>query len=428
MEKKKQDKEKPSILELVSNFLSKMRLISRDEEPSNKAVDGKDEEDTLSSDMQWEENINIDKLRSIGNAILDSYKIRLADQFNIKLRYDDGVMMYILDSFDSRRGRDGLETVIEDKIYSPIIDLKLREKINSNNIVSIAVMEGLLVATSGMDEIVLDNPMRGSSISSEVDITDELSRIVGLTNIKDFITTIEDILKIQSMNQNQGIEEKVSLNMIFQGNPGTGKRTIADLLSRYLGHLGYLTSSNIVEVYSDALIGENIFDTRSKTQDIINKSSGGALLITDAYNIGMVEDKNIGNEIINQLVRAMDEDNRIIILTGTGPKMDEFLTNNIAILSKIKYNLQFTDYTSCELMEMLRIKLNERGFVLVSGGERAILDYIVEMAPKLVDSNGNGMLIDNLIGHAILNYETRTRDNVLMGLNNTLVVEDFKLV
>ncbi|MEG2338049.1 MAG: AAA family ATPase [Clostridium sp.] len=436
MEKKKQDREKSSILEFVSSFLSKIRMNGKDNTGEDKCLGNKGGVEDVNS--QKDNGVfsiifsegdfsSREELISTADFILQKYKTRLDEQFNIKLIYDEGVVSNIIASFDTRRGKDGLETVIEDRIYSPIIDLKIREKINSNNIVSIAVIEGMLVATSDMDEIVLYSTSRIGNGIDEVNIDEELESIVGLRNIKDFITTIEDMLKLHSIRERQGIDNSLKFNMIFQGNPGTGKKTIARLIGRYLSHIGYLSKGTVTEAFSCNIIGEDIAQTINNINSLEEKSCGGVLVIGDIYTLNCSGNTLFIDEVISQLGALLDIEDRVVIFTGTSSKMEEFMVKYPELQNKIQYNLQFNDYNPLELMDILRVSVKYKGYTISEDAEKVIFEHIAYKCAEVCTHSGNGILVDNLLNQAILSYENRASTSPLMVNNNTLILEDFKI-
>ena len=188
-------------------------------------------------------------------------------------------------------------------------------------------------------------------------VKEELSQIVGLQPVKDYILSLEDNFKIQQLRRERGLKaDSPSMHMIFTGNPGTGKTTVARIVSRYLKAIGVLQGGQLVEVTRADLVGQYVGHTAPLTQKAIQSALGGVLFIDEAYSLYRGKDDSFGLEAIDTLVKGMEDhrDDLIVILAGYSREMEEFLTANSGLRSRFPNIIEFPDYTAGELLEITK--------------------------------------------------------------------------
>lgn len=260
----------------------------------------------------------------------------------------------------------------------------------------------------------------------------ELDEIIGLQSVKDYIYALEDNFKVQQMRQKKGMRaEFPAMHMIFTGNPGTGKTTIARIVSRYLKAIGVLSGGQLVEVTRADLVGRYVGHTAPLTQKAIQSALGGVLFIDEAYALYRGNDDSYGLEAIDTLVKGMEDnrENLVVILAGYSQEMAEFLTANSGLKSRFPNQIAFPDYTAKELVDISKSIVKQKGYTLEKGTEEALFIYF-DIAQQTGDprTNGNGRMARNKVEEAILNCSKRNITAAEEDVNLELLkVEDFRL-
>lgn len=242
-------------------------------------------------------------------------------------------------------------------------------------------------------------------------VKQELSEIVGLSAVKEYILSLEDNFKIQQLRREKGLKaESPSMHMIFTGNPGTGKTTVARIVSRYLKAIGVLTGGQLVEVTRADLVGKYVGHTAPLTSKAIQSALGGVLFIDEAYSLFRGKDDSFGLEAIDTLVKGMEDhrSNLLVILAGYSREMEEFLTANSGLRSRFPNIIEFPDYTAGELLDITKSIVKGKGYRLDPACDVPLLAYYEEMQsggdPR---TNGNGRMARNKVEEAVLNCSRR---------------------
>lgn len=255
------------------------------------------------------------------------------------------------------------------------------------------------------------------------EIRKELDSLVGLNNVKKHIGEIYAYMEIQKRRSREKLHtESQVLHMVFKGNPGTGKTTVARILGRLFREAGILPKGHLVEVERADLVGEYIGHTAQKSREQIKRSLGGILFIDEAYSLARGGEKDFGKEAIDTIVKGMEDnkDNLIIILAGYREEMNKFMQTNPGLRSRFPIHIDFPDYTTDELLAIADMMLQQRQYKL-SGGAREELRMIIETMPKLHEHNGNARLVRNLIERAmrvqavrLVDQEQITREDLMV--------------
>ncbi len=270
--------------------------------------------------------------------------------------------------------------------------------------------------TQGNDKVLLISEKNGAksvdTVNKVHEIKKELDSLVGLNNIKKHINEIYAFMEIQKRRSREKLHiESQALHMVFKGNPGTGKTTVARILGKLFREAGILPKGHLVEVERADLVGEYIGHTAQKTRDQIKKSLGGILFIDEAYSLARGGEKDFGKEAIDTLVKGMEDhkDNLIIILAGYVEEMNRFMQTNPGLRSRFPIHINFPDYSTDELLAIADMMLQQRQYSL-SSGSREELRMIIEAMPRLHEHNGNARLVRNLIERAMRVQAVRLMD------------------
>ena len=350
-------------------------------------------------------------LERIAGIHYEKLQNKAAKQLGFTLIADAGIYGFIADKAKPENGIGDLLEYLQD-CFQALAQYKL-EKDAPDQTVSLVCEDGHLFAV--LDGVKTDLlSLLPGGYRGEVDaVKAEMDKIVGLKEIKDYILSLEKNYKVQEMRKAQGLPvSNVSMHMIFTGNPGTGKTTIARLVSKYLKAIGVLSGGQLVEVSRGDLVGKYVGHTAPLTMQVIKSAIGGVLFIDEAYSLYRGKDDSFGLEAIDTLVKGM-EDNRddlIVILAGYTKEMATFLTANSGLQSRFPNIIEFPDYSGEELTEIAQINATSRGYRLSEDAKAALLDYFCVVQAMDDRSSGNGRLARNVIESAILAQSRRVLD------------------
>lgn len=274
------------------------------------------------------------------------------------------------------------------------------------------------------------NDLLPAGYSGEIDsINKELEKIVGLKEIKEYIFSLKEYYSIQKKRSEAGLKAgEVNKHMIFTGNPGTGKTTIARIVSKYLKAIGVLSGGQLVEVSRADLVGRYVGHTAPLVNQVIKSALGGVLFIDEAYSLYRGNDDSFGLEAIDTLVKGIEDnrDNLVVILAGYSKEMSEFLEANSGLKSRFPNIIDFPDYTGEELCEITKITASSKGYVIEDGAFEALLDFYNNVQATNPREAGNGRMVRNKVEEAILNHSKRLVVEQDADMS-TLLLKDFEL-
>lgn len=235
-----------------------------------------------------------------------------------------------------------------------------------------------------------------------------LNNMIGLQNVKATVSQILSYFKMQKVYLDKGVATSVPCrHMVFYGNPGTAKTTIARLIGEILKQNGIMTNGKVVEVGRSQLVGMYVGHTAVTTKKKIREAKGGILFIDEAYSLVDKNSNSFGDEAINTLVQEMDNvrEDTIIILAGYPDKMEAFMDTNPGIRSRIGFHVKFDNYSKDELMKILTNMARKEKFTLTKEA-LAFAEKEITAAMSTKDF-GNGRFVRTLLEQAIMKQATR---------------------
>ncbi len=250
-----------------------------------------------------------------------------------------------------------------------------------------------------------------------------INDLIGLEEIKREIQKFKNLLMFNKKIANKIENKDMNMNMLFLGNPGTGKTTVASIMADILYELGYIKKNKFVEVTAKDLVAEYIGQTAIKTSKIIEKALDGVLFIDEAYSmVSSNKNASFGDESIATLVQAMEKykDRLVVIFAGYTLEMKNFLDSNPGIASRVGYTFEFNNYTTEELMQILEEYALKKGFTINEEAKKRIVEIVEEN--KNTRNFGNARFMINLFEKLVMVHAQNFDDNNLM----TLTKDDVK--
>ena len=221
----------------------------------------------------------------------------------------------------------------------------------------------------------------------------------------------------------------MSLHLVFSGNPGTGKTTVARLLSKIYCEIGLLSKGHLVETDRSGLVGGFVGQTAIKTQEVIQSALGGILFIDEAYSLTSKSENDYGAEAIDTLLKAMEDhrDDLIVIVAGYPALMDKFLYSNPGLESRFNKFIYFEDYNEEELYNIFQLMSKESNLTIDEAGDNYLKEYFKKVYENRSSNFANGRAVRNLFEEVITNQANRlaNKSEITDDELNTLTYEDF---
>ena len=340
------------------------------------------------------------------NALAQKIRTRLG----LTLSAGADVRDYVAAQCTAQKGAAGLAECC-DRIFRALSEYCLQtDETLTGTVTLTAGPEGVLFRLNdGADQPLFD--LLPAAYTGALDaIRAEINELVGLAPVKEYVFGLADNLQVQQRRAAAGLKTaSLSMHMIFTGNPGTGKTTIARLVAKYLKAIGALKGGQLVEVTRADLVGRYTGHTAPLTNSVIESALGGVLFIDEAYSLYRGEQDSFGLEAIDTLVKGM-EDHRnelVVILAGYTREMETFLTANSGLASRFPNRIEFPDYTAVELLQITQVLAKNKGYTLAEACTEPLLGYYARWQESDARTAGNGRLARNTLEKAIFHQSRR---------------------
>ena len=340
------------------------------------------------------------------NALAQKIRTRLG----LTLSAGADVRDYVVAQCTAQKGAAGL-SACTDRIFRALSEYCLRtDETLTGTVTLTAGPEGVLFRLNdGADQPLFD--LLPAAYTGALDaIRAEINELVGLAPVKEYVFGLADNLQVQQRRAAAGLKTaSLSMHMIFTGNPGTGKTTIARLVAKYLKAIGALKGGQLVEVTRADLVGRYTGHTAPLTNSVIESALGGVLFIDEAYSLYRGEQDSFGLEAIDTLVKGMEDhrDELVVILAGYTREMETFLTANSGLASRFPNRIEFPDYTAVELLQITQVLAKNKGYTLAEACTEPLLGYYARWQESDARTAGNGRLARNTLEKAIFHQSRR---------------------
>lgn len=244
------------------------------------------------------------------------------------------------------------------------------------------------------------------------ELLQELEDLVGLEGVKGEVNSLINLNQINELRKQRGLKEMpISNHLVFYGNPGTGKTTVARLLAKIFHALGILSKGQLIEVDRSGLVAGYVGQTALKTQEVIDSALGGILFIDEAYTLvsGNQSGNDYGQEAIDILLKAMEDnrDNLIVIVAGYTEPMAKFIDSNPGLRSRFNKYINFEDYDLFELCKIFNLVCEKNGFKITKDAFNYVMQVFKEKVDNKADNFANAREVRNFFERAILMQANR---------------------
>ena len=314
--------------------------------------------------------------------------------------------------------------------YKALSEYKLKHSAPAGTGVVLTAKDKVLMASfAGAEPVELLSLLPGDYTAELDAVKAEMEKLVGLDEVKEYVMGLADNAQVQKRRAAAGLKStRLSMHMVFSGNPGTGKTTIARLVSKYLKAVGVLRGGQLIEVSRADLVGRYVGHTAPLTNQVIESALGGVLFIDEAYSLYRGREDSFGLEAIDTLVKGMEDhrDDLVVVLAGYTREMAQFMEANSGLASRFPNHIEFPDYTAAQLLQILHFQAEGKGYSLSPDCDGPILEWFSKKQAQDAAKNGNGRMARNLLEAAILKQARR-----LVSLPDApleeLLLEDFDL-
>ena len=302
------------------------------------------------------------------------------------------------------------------------IDFLINELEQNNLDKSITLLKGIKSAKNLLN-LSLPEPskiVKKEDKKIEFDLK-ELNDLIGLETVKEKVFELSNYLVFMNKVKNVAKLDYPNLHMVFTGNPGTGKTTVARIIAKLLYKMGYVKNNQFKEVTSKDLISGYIGQSATKTAELIEENKGGIIFIDEAYSLATVSSNhNFSQDALAEILKAMENKDAVFIFAGYQEEMKSFLEMNSGLNSRIGYFLEYSDYSLEQLIKMLKQKIEASGLQATNTFYTNI-SFIIEQAKKNKNF-GNGRFIDKLFHQILLKHAANTEK--VQDINSLLMINE----
>uniref|UniRef100_UPI004026B8E6 AAA family ATPase n=1 Tax=Faecalibacterium sp. TaxID=1971605 RepID=UPI004026B8E6 len=335
---------------------------------------------------------------------------KIRTRLGLTLSAGADVRDYVAAQCTAQKGAAGL-SACTDRIFRALSEYCLRtDETLTGTVTLTAGPEGVLFRLNDDADQPLFDLLPAAYTGALDAIRAEINELVGLAPVKEYVFGLADNLQVQQRRAAAGLKTaSLSMHMIFTGNPGTGKTTIARLVAKYLKAIGALKGGQLVEVTRADLVGRYTGHTAPLTNSVIESALGGVLFIDEAYSLYRGEQDSFGLEAIDTLVKGMEDhrDELVVILAGYTREMETFLTANSGLASRFPNRIEFPDYTAVELLQITQVLAKNKGYTLAEACTEPLLGYYARWQTADARTAGNGRLARNTLEKAIFHQSRR---------------------
>ena len=280
--------------------------------------------------------------------------------------------------------------------------------------------------TSSKDSTQVNSHITITQASSE-DPYKELESLIGLAPVKEEVKSLTNFIKVQQARKNKGLQEtQVSYHLVFTGNPGTGKTSVARIMARIYKDLGILKKGHLVETDRSGLIAEYVGQTAIKTNAVIDSDINGVLFIDEAYALTTGGEQDYGGEAIATLLKRMedDRDSLVVIVAGYTDEMKHFIESNPGLQSRFNRYIHFPDYSAQELHDIYIQRAQKGGYRLTEEADQYLLSHMEKAVANKDRHFGNARYARNLYEKSITCQANRLAKDSIENLSK----EDLSII